>query len=56
MVHGGAGNGKSFSIKAISYNARKILAKSGEDITKPKILICAPTGKAASLVGKFYKY
>ena len=48
-----SGNGKSFTIKAMSFNAMNILAREGDDLTKPKILICAPTGKAASLVGKF---
>ena len=38
----------------MSFNAMNILAREGEDLTKPKILICAPTGKAASLIGKFF--
>ena len=38
----------------MSFNAMNILAREGEDLAKPKILICAPTGKAASLIGKLF--
>ena len=38
----------------MSFNSMNILAREGEDLSKPKILICAPTGKAASLVGKCF--
>ena len=38
----------------MSFNAMNILAREGEDLSKPKILICAPTGKAASLIGKIF--
>ena len=52
IVHGGAGVGKSSFIKAASLQAEKILRKPGDDPNFPKVLLCAPTGKAASLIGK----
>ena len=53
IVHGGAGVGKSSFIKAASLQAEKLLRRPGDDPNFPKVLICAPTGKAASLIGKF---
>ena len=52
VVHGGAGVGKSAFIKAASLQAEKILRQPGDDPNYPHVLICAPTGKAASLIGK----
>ena len=52
IVHGGAGVGKSSFIKAASLQAEKILCRPGDDPNFPKVLLCAPTGKAASLIGK----
>ena len=52
---GGGGVGKTFLIKTISKWAEKILRKAGEDPTHPKVLLLAPTGKSASLIGKFFK-
>ena len=54
IVHGGAGVGKSAFIKAASMQAERILRQPGDDPNFPHVLICAPTGKAASLIGKFY--
>lgn len=50
IIHGGAGAGKSATIRAISMIAEKILRKPGDHPHHPRVLICAPTGKAASLV------
>ena len=51
IVHGGGGVGKSFLIKAISMWAEKILRKPGDNPLKPKVLLLAPTGMAACLIG-----
>ena len=53
IVHGGAGNGKSAVIKVAAIHAEKILRQSGSHPNKPRVLILGPTGKAASLIGKF---
>ena len=39
-------------IKAVSLHAEKILRQSGDTLNRPHVLVCAFTGKAASLVGK----
>ena len=52
IVHGGAGVGKSSFIRAASMQAEKILCRPGDDPNYPKVLLCAPTGKAASLIGE----
>ena len=52
IIHGGAGVGKSLFIRAASMQAEKILREPGDDPNFPKVLICAPTGKAASLIGE----
>ena len=52
IIHGGAGVGKSAFIRAASMQAEKILRMPGDDPNYPRVLICAPTGKAASLIGK----
>ena len=52
IVHGGAGVGKSSFIRAASMQAEKILCRPGDDPNHPKVLLCAPTGKAASLIGE----
>jgi hypothetical protein len=46
------GVGKSATIRAIASWAEKILRKSGDHPNRPRVLICAPTGKAASLISK----
>jgi hypothetical protein len=46
------GVGKSAVIKAVSLHAEKILRQSGHETNSPHVLVCAYTGKAASLVGK----
>ena len=53
IVHGGAGVGKSATIKAVSTQAEHILrnASAGDDPNCPKVLICAFTAKAANIVG-----
>ena len=53
-VPGGGGVGKSFLIRLISQYVNKFLIKVGDDPNKPKVIIMAPTGIAASLIGNFY--
>ena len=50
---GGAGTGKSFTIKAIAKYAEKILRMPGDHPNHPKVILLAPTGKAANLIGKY---
>ena len=50
IVTGGAGVGKSALITAIEMHVEKILRKAGTHPNHPRILLCAPTGKAASLI------
>lgn len=50
IIHGGAGVGKSRTIMAMSQWADKILMKLEDNSTLPRVLICAFTGKAASLI------
>ena len=50
IIHGGAGVGKSQIIRATSLLAEKLLRRSGEHPNHPRILLCAPTGRAASLI------
>ena len=45
------GVGKSATIKAMSIHAEKILRKEDDKPNHPRVLLCAPTGKAASLIG-----
>ena len=51
IVQGGAGVGKSRTISSVAEWAERILAKEGHHEYKPRIILCAPTGKAASLIG-----
>ena len=51
IIHGGAGTGKTFLNKVLAYHAEKILRQPGDHPDKPRVLLCAPTGKAASLIG-----
>ena len=53
IVHGGAGVGKSAIIRVVSMHAEEILREAGSHPHKPRVLILAPTGKAASLIGEF---
>ena len=52
---GGGGVGKSRLINVVARYADKILSKVGDNHKNPKILLLAPTGKAASLIGKSKK-
>ena len=49
-----SGVGKSFVIKMLSMWAEKILRKEGQNPNYPRVLLAAPTGKAASIIGNFY--
>ena len=48
------GVGKSFLIKMLSLWAEKILRKEGQNPNYPRVLLTAPTGKSASIIGNFY--
>ena len=39
-------------ITAMAIHAEKILGKEGDNPEKPRVLLCAHTGNAASLIGK----
>ena len=52
IVHGGAGVGKSQTIRVVSMQAEKILRKAGQHPNRPTVLKSAFSGKAASLIGK----
>ena len=51
FITGGAGTGKSHLISAIFNMVNSELRQAGEDPTKPKILLMAPTGTAAFNIG-----
>ena len=51
IMQGGAGVGKSKTINAMAQWAERILLKQGHHEDKPRVLLCAFTGKAASLIG-----
>jgi hypothetical protein len=51
LLHGGAGSGKSNVIRICSSWAEKILRKAGDHPNKPRVLLTAPTGTAASIIG-----
>ena len=53
LVLGGAGVGKSATIKIVAHHAENILRQAGSHPHKPRVLILGPTGKAASLIGEF---
>ena len=55
ICHGGAGVGKTATIKVTALWAEKILRKPGDNPNHPRVLICAPTGTAAFLIGKQYR-
>ena len=48
IVHGGAGCGKSTVINILKQWAHLILQQPGDDPDCPYVLVCAPTGTAAS--------
>ena len=50
LIHGGAGVGKSKLIEVMSCWIEKTLCKAGNHPGKPRVLIMAATGKAASIV------
>ena len=51
---GDGGTGKSYFIHVTSKWAMKTLIQTGDNPNRPKILLLAPTGKAASLIGKLF--
>ena len=46
------GVGKSAVIQAITLHSERILRCQGDDLHSPRVLVCAPTGKAASIISK----
>ena len=51
IVHGGAGVGKSQTINTCSQWAEKILRREGSNQDLPRVLLLAPTGVSANLIG-----
>ena len=49
---GGGGVGKSYLIWLLSQWIELITQRQGDPPNKPKVLLLAPTGIAASLIGK----
>ena len=49
---GGAGVGKSFLIRVVAKYVEQILRRPGDNPDRPKVILLAPTGMAASLIGK----
>ena len=47
------GVGKTAIIEAMAIHAEKILLMEGKRVHHPRVLKCAPTGKAAGLIGMF---
>ena len=56
IVHGGGGVGKSYLIKTIAKWSEFYLRDKGMNPLHPTVLLLAPTGKAASLIGKKNSY
>ena len=54
QLSGGGGVGKSFLIHMIAQAADRILRKIGDNPKRPKVLLVAPTGIAAMLIGKMH--
>ena len=52
LIVGGGGVGKSFVINLVAKWLELIFRQPGDDPSKPYILILAPTGMAATLIGK----
>ena len=53
---GGAGTGKSFTIKIVAKYAEKILRMPGDHPNRPKVILLGPTGIAANLIGKLKNF
>ena len=56
---GGGGAGKSTLINVVTRQCDKVLSQVGDDPNQPKILLLAPTGMAACVIGMlitFYEY
>ena len=56
IVHGGGGVGKSYLIKTLAKWAEFYLLEEGDQPLHPRVLLLAPTGKAASLIGTFFEF
>ena len=46
------GVGKSMTIRTVANHAENILREPGDDIKKPRVLLCAFTAKASNLISK----
>ena len=56
FLNGGAGNGKSFLIKAIAEYLKQILRYPNQNIDQPSVLVTASTGKPATGINGFTLY
>ena len=50
FLSGGAGVGKSFSIKAITEHLKRVLRYPNQNLDQPSVLVTASTGKAATVI------
>ena len=48
VISGGAGTGKTETIKVLAELTERKLQKPGDNPEKPKVVVCAPTGTAAA--------
>ena len=51
FIAGNAGTGKSFLVQLLIEAVKLIKIKSGDDLQKPPVIVMAPTGNAAFLIG-----
>nr|XP_039268201.1 uncharacterized protein LOC120343147 [Styela clava] len=50
-IGGKAGTGKSFLMKSMIEASRLLLMRSGDNVTKPTVLVLSPTAAAARIIG-----
>jgi len=51
-ISGRAGTGKTFLMRTLIEAAKLIFMKSGNDLSKPYVLVLSPTASAARLIGR----
>ena len=56
MLIGGGGVGKSKTINVVARHCDKALKQIGDDPNQPRIIIMAPTGMAACIIGMYDIY
>ena len=56
MLVGGGGVGKSTVINVVARHCDKALKQIGDDPNQPRVIIMAPTGMAACIIGMCDSY